>query len=85
MGAGPSTLPSPLLESGIVDCTFLFCGLEVLGVEQGKEAGDNHDGDTRYKGLGGFPGGAVVGNLPANAGDAGSSPGLERSHMPRSN
>ena len=33
----------------------------------------------------GFPGGAVVENLPANAGDMGSSPGLGRSHMPRSN
>ena len=33
----------------------------------------------------GFPGGAVVGSLPANAGDTGSSPGLGRSHMPRSN
>ena len=33
----------------------------------------------------GFPGGAVVNNLPANAGDMGSSPGLGRSHMPRSN
>ena len=33
----------------------------------------------------GFPGGAVVENLPANAGDTGSSPGLERPHMPRSN
>ena len=33
----------------------------------------------------GFPGGAVVENLPANAGDAGSSPGLGGSHMPRSN
>ena len=32
----------------------------------------------------GFPGGAVVENLPDNAGDAGSSPGLGRSHMPRS-
>ena len=32
----------------------------------------------------GFPGGAVVKNLPANAGDTGSSPGLGRSHMPRS-
>ena len=31
----------------------------------------------------GFPGGAVVENLPANAGDTGSSPGLGRSHMPR--
>ena len=30
----------------------------------------------------GFPGGAVVENLPANAGDTGSSPGLGGSHMP---
>ena len=34
--------------------------------------------------LQGFPGGAVVGSLPANAGDTGSSPGLGGSHMPRS-
>ena len=33
----------------------------------------------------GFPGGAVVKNPPANAGDMGSSPGLGRSHMLRSN
>ena len=33
----------------------------------------------------GFPGGAVVENLPANAGDTGLSPGLGGSHMPRSN
>ena len=33
----------------------------------------------------GFPGGTVVENLPASAGDTGSSPGLGRSHMPRSN
>ena len=32
-----------------------------------------------------FPGGAVVKNLLANVGDAGSSPGPGRSHMPRSN
>ena len=32
----------------------------------------------------GFPGGTVVEGLPANAGDAGSSPGLGGSHMPRS-
>ena len=40
--------------------------------------------DSQRK-LKGFPGGAVVENLPANAGDTGSSPGLGRSHMPRSN
>ena len=33
----------------------------------------------------GFPGGAVVKNPPANAGGTGSSPGLGRSHIPRSN
>ena len=33
----------------------------------------------------GFPRGAVVENLPANAGDMGSSPGLGKCHMPRSN
>ena len=33
----------------------------------------------------GFPGGAVVKNLPANAGDTDSSPGPGRSHMPQSN
>ena len=35
--------------------------------------------------LGGFPGGAVVKNPPANAGDTGSIPGLGRSRMSRSN
>ena len=33
----------------------------------------------------GFPGGAVVKNPPANAGDTSSSPGLGRFHMPWSN
>ena len=33
----------------------------------------------------GFPGGAVVKNPPANAGDTGSSPGPGRSHMLQSN
>ena len=33
----------------------------------------------------GFPGGAVVKNPPANAGDTGSSPGPGRSHMLWSN
>ena len=33
----------------------------------------------------GFPGGTVVKNPPANAGDTASSPGLRRSHMLWSN
>ena len=32
-----------------------------------------------------FPGGTVVKDPPANAGDTGSSPGPERCHMPWSN
>ena len=32
-----------------------------------------------------FPGGPVVKNLPANAGDMGSIPGPGKSHMPRGN
>ena len=36
------------------------------------------------KGYGDFPGGAVVKNLPANAGDTGLIPALGRSHMPQS-
>ena len=32
-----------------------------------------------------FPGGSVVKNLPANAGDKGLSPGAGRPHMPWSN
>ena len=37
------------------------------------------------KSTGGFPGGAVVKNPPANAGDTGSSPDPGRSHMLWSN
>ena len=33
----------------------------------------------------GFPGGSVVKNLPADAGDTGSIPGLGRPYMPQSN
>ena len=40
---------------------------------------------VKKKKEGGFPGGAVVENLPASAGDTGSSPGLGRSHMLWSN
>ena len=36
----------------------------------------------KFKTFKGFAGGAVVKNLPANAGDMGSRPGLGRSHMP---
>ena len=44
--------------------------------------------DTEYSSIDvsqGFPGGVVVKNPPANAGDMGWRPGLGRSHMPWSN
>ena len=40
---------------------------------------------TKEKRNRGFPGGTVVKNPPANAGDMGSSPGPRRSHMLWSN
>ena len=40
---------------------------------------------SSISGAGDFPGGTVVKNPPANAGDTGSIPGPGRSHMPRSN
>ena len=40
----------------------------------------SHETDTQ-----GFPGGTIVKNPPANAGDTGSSPGLGRSHVLHSN
>ena len=45
----------------------------------------SHINTIKITAKGGFPGGAVVENLPANAGDTGSSPHQGRSHMPRSN
>ena len=41
--------------------------------------------DCTKKKIRDFPGGAVVKNPPANAGDTGLNPGPERSHMPWSN
>ena len=41
--------------------------------------------NTHLKGIRDFSGGSVVRNLPVNAGDTGSIPGLGRSHMPQSN
>ena len=40
---------------------------------------------TLFKNGPDFPGGTVDKNPPANAGDTGSIPGLERFHMPWSN
>ena len=60
--------------------------------ERGRRDGDFHGKTVTFvsifqylEGEQGFPGGAVVKNPPANAGDTGSSPGPGRSHMQWSN
>ena len=60
------------------------------GREEGREGGRGRKGREtniliRKRACRGFPGGTVVKNPPANAGDTGSSPGPGRSHMPRNN
>ena len=60
--------------------------MEILwGMSQIPNSFQSHWEKKSRKQARGFPGGAVVENLLANAGDTGSSPGLGRSHMPRSN
>ena len=59
------------------------------GEEEEEEERGGGEGEGKEKeeegGGGDFPGGTVVKNLPANAGDTGSSPGPGRSHVPQSN
>ena len=57
----------------------------ILSVKYGNSLVWRRNKENINKNLGGFPGGEVVENLPANAGDTGSSPGPGRSHVPRSN
>ena len=55
--------------------------------KEGRGGRTEERGDEReIEGWGeGFPGGSVVKNLPADAGDTGLIPGLGRSHMLQSN
>ena len=53
-------------------------------LENRKNSGKENGKEVMERASGGFPGGAVVESLPANAGNTGSSPGLGGSHMPRS-
>ena len=53
-----------------------------MGILKCWRASENLDlGDNSNYRFRDFPGGAVVKNPPANAGDTGSSPGPGRSHM----
>ena len=71
----------------IVSCTCICkFGFQNQYRLVGSSRQTNEGTETFKKSLSrGFPGGAVVKNPSANAGDTGSSPGLGRSHMPRSN
>ena len=59
-------------------------GISVYITNSIKLFSGSHDHRIKVLTHGGFPGGAVVENLPANAGNMGSSPGLGRAHMLRS-
>ena len=59
-----------------------------FGLERSQQIPDRENwkwAQVIKSGLADFPGGAVVKNPSANAGDTDSSPGPGRSHMPRSN
>ena len=57
----------------------------LAGMHNGVAAMENSMEVPQKVNNGDFPGGAVVKNLPANAGDTGLSPGPGRSHIPQSN
>ena len=82
------TLPKPITDKNRViiiglDYSGFFCKIRTLP-ERKKVRMALYQSNQKCL-LQGFPGGAAVESLPANSGDAGSSPGLGRSHMPRSN
>ena len=63
-----------------------FFQAEEVAFEKGQKPKRKHvsqNGDELgiKQGTGGFPGGSVVKNLPASAGDTGSIPDTGRSHM----
>ena len=79
------TFKSWLYVSGIVlSLLQVITHIILLTIPWSKSYYDLHFTTYKTESLG-FPGGAVVENPPANAGDTGSSPGLGRSHMPRGN
>ena len=60
-------------------------GAAKLKIKKKKKKKKNKWPINTLKDVQGFPGGTVVKNPPANAGDTGSSPGPGRSHMLQSN
>ena len=91
MGFVPGIQGLPNIRKSInVNCHINSTLMISINKEKAFEKNENpiakNSQQTRNtKRLVGFPGSAVVENLPAGAGDTGSSVGLGRSHMPRSN
>ena len=71
---------SAIKKNKIMPFAVAWMDLEIIILSERSQTEKN-----KYYTILGFPGGTVVKNLPANAGDMGSSLGLERSHMPQSN
>ncbi|KAJ8781231.1 hypothetical protein J1605_011215 [Eschrichtius robustus] len=71
------------LQSHITTQTPIIRGLVKLQYDQVME--DDTKAIKNDNNITDFPGGAVVKNPPAKAGDTGSSPDPGRSHMPQSN
>ena len=57
----------------------------IVEMGKGRAEGSSSFCSVYFQDLNHCTGGTVVKNLPANAGDMGSSPGPGRSHMPPSN
>ena len=82
-GSSSSTLEtgSEMARHPACNSTRSLLAWTVIRLLLTSHAGLCYQSKTHHRG---FPGGAVVDSLPANAGDAGSGPGLGGSHMPRS-
>ena len=71
----PETKLKVMGYCNVADRELKIVIMKILSELQGNSESQSRD----------FPGGTVVKNPPANAGDMGSSPGSGKSHMPWSN
>ena len=75
----------PLVQLGLVMVVTVVCLIHMEDLGGGKtecDAISKSELCCINKNISGFPDGSVVKNLPASAGDTGSIPGQEGSHMP---
>ena len=75
----------PLVQLGLVMVVTVVCLIHMEDLGGGKtecDAISKSELCCINKNISGFPDASVVKNLPASAGDTGSIPGQEGSHMP---